>query len=277
MRSNLVRAMLASHGGPRINTLLRRHGPAALDRLLASMRPGELAALDDQAGALGAAQVGAVLIGDPAYPRTLAESPDAPSALFHLGPIELLGGPVLAVCGSNAPGDGELIAAHAAAQIAADTGMAVVSGDPGGIGGAAVLTAVRRGGVAGVVLAEPLRARSRAELGSVRNAGRLVVASQFPPGRPWSVDSAMACNATLAGLSTALVAVAAASTGGTLDAAQRALAAGKPVLAVGDTPGSRLLVDHGATPARDRIELAWWLDRLRSDHQALAGIRSAAG
>jgi len=96
--------------------------------------------------------------------------------------------------------------------------------------------------------------------------------SQVPPGLPWSIDTAMARNATLAGLCTALVAVAAASTGTTVDAGQRALAAGKPVLAVGDTAGSRLLVDHGATPARDHVELAWWLDRLKADHRDFADV-----
>lgn len=272
MRSNLARALLVSHGGRRVNTLLRRHGPAALDRLMAAMRPDEMAALDRQAGSLQARRVRAVLLGDPLYPPMLADSPDAPSALFHAGSVELLHRPVLAVCGGHEGGDGELVAANTAAAIAAGGGMTVVSGDPGGVGGAAVSAAMGHGGGAGVVLAEAL---GPAASGALPDSGSLVVVSQFPPGLPWSVDTAMARNATLAGLCAALVAVAAGSTGGTVDAGQRALAAGKPVLAVGDTPGNRLLVDHGATPARDRIELAWWLDRLRAEHGRLrAGMVS---
>lgn len=276
MRSNMVRALLASYGGRRVNALLRRHGPAALDRLLASMRPDEREVLDRQADALLDRRVRAVLLGDVGYPSVLAHSVDAPSALFHLGPIELLDRPVLAVCGAHEGDDGDLVAADTAARIAADTGMTVASGDPAGVGGAAVLSVMRHGGAAGLVLAEALRPGASGDLDrALHSVGSLVMASQFPPGLPWSVDTAMARNATLAGLCTAMVAVAAAATGGTLDAAQRALAAGKPVLAVGDTAGSRLLVDHGATPARDRIELAWWLDRLRSRRCDLAGVRRA--
>jgi len=263
MCSNLVHAVLAAHGGRRVNTLLRRQGPVALHRLYAAMRPDERAALDEQAEMLRAGRVGAVLLGDPDYPAALAASPGAPSTLFHRGPIELLHRPVLVLYGGPDASDGELIAADMAARIAAGAGMTVVSGDPGGVGGAAAVAALRHGGDAGLVLAEALRPGAT----GTRDAGRLVVVSQFPPGLPWSVDTAMARNATLAGLGTALVAVAAGSTGGTLDAGLRALELGRPVLAVGDTPGSRLLVDHGATPARDRIELAWWLDRLKASRE----------
>jgi predicted Rossmann fold nucleotide-binding protein DprA/Smf involved in DNA uptake len=282
MRSNEARAIFAARGGRRVNWLLRRYGPAELDRLMALMRPDEMAVFDRQAGTLQAWHVQAVLLGDAGYPRALAESPQAPAALFHVGPIELLKSPVLAVCGAHeggGAGDGELIAAKTAARIAVDSGLAVVSGDRGGVGGAAVLAALRSGGTAGVVLAEMVGRGMRGGLphDARADSDRLVTMSQVPPGLPWSIDTAMARNATLAGLCTALVAVAAGSTGGTIDAGQQALAAGKPVLAVGDTAGSRLLVDHGATPARDHIELAWWLDRLRSDHEDLADVRGAAG
>jgi predicted Rossmann fold nucleotide-binding protein DprA/Smf involved in DNA uptake len=278
MRSNLVKAILAARGGRRVGGLLRRHGPTVLDRLMARMRPDERAAFDRQAGTLQAWRVRAVLLGDAGYPPTLAGSPDAPAALFHIGPIELLGRPALAVCGAHEGDDGELIAAKTAARIAVDSGLAIVSGDWGGVGGAAVLAALRHGGTAGVVLAEVIGQRRHDLPGDPQvDSDRLVMVSQVPPGLPWSVDTAMARNATLAGLCTALVAVAAGSTGATIDAGQRVLAAGKPVLAVGDTPGSRLLVDHGATPARDHIELAWWLDRLRSDHRDFADVRGTAG
>src|SRR5215470_8438953 len=277
MRSNIARAILAARGGRRVNWLLRRHGPAVLDRLMALMRPDERATFDRLAGTLQAWHVRAVLLGDAGYPPALAESPDAPAALFHVGPIELLGRPVLAVCGAHEGADGELVAAKTAARIAADSGLAVVSGDRGGVGGAAVSPALRCGGTAGVVLAEVIGQGWRGGLpgDAAPDSDRLVMVSQVPPGLPWSIDTAMARNATLAGLCTALVAVAAGSTGGTIDAGQRALAAGKPVLAVGDTAGSRMLVDHGATPARDHIELAWWLDRLRSGHRDLVDVAGA--
>jgi DNA processing protein len=242
--------------------LLRRRGAVVLDRLLADMRPHELAALERQAESLHARRVRAVLIGDEGYPASLAWSPDAPPALFHRGPVELLGRPAVAICGANEADDGALVAAEAAARLAVDAGMVVVTGDPVGVAGAALRAAVEHGGRAAVVLPEGIRRIRLGEPAVDVGSGRVVVLSQFPPEQPWSVGGAMARNATMAALCTAMVAVAPGSTGVTLDAGQRALGAGKPVLTVGDTHGSRLLVDRGATPARDRIELSWWFDRL---------------
>jgi DNA processing protein len=95
-----------------------------------------------------------------------------------------------------------------------------------------------------------------------------VVVSQFPPDQPWTVGGAMAGNATMVGLCEALVAIEPASAGAAVDAGMRALALRRPVLAVGDTSGSRLLVDYGATAARDAVELGWWLSRLPRQQKA---------
>jgi hypothetical protein len=86
----------------------------------------------------------------------------------------------------------------------------------------------------------------------------------------------MACNATIARLCTLLVAICAGSTGATLDAGVRALAAGRPVLAVGATAGSRLLVAYGATAAVDEIELTWWLGRQLGQVPAVQECLAAA-
>lgn len=144
------------------------------------------------------------------------------------------------------------------------TGTHGVAGAHGGRGAVAVLPAARSapmdaGQATDRLMTDPLV------------TDRLVTVSPCAPGQPWSVDAAMACNATIAEMCTALVAVDAGSTGATLDAGMRALAAGRPVVAVGATRGSRLLVDHGATAAADELELTWWLNtRLRAAARATA-------
>jgi DNA processing protein len=267
MRSNLARAVFASLGDGRLAALLRRRGSGVLDRLIATMRPDERAALERQVDALRARNVRAMLLGDADYPTRLSAAPQAPTALFYRGPIRVLERPALAICGAAIdPDDGALVAAEAAARIAVDAGLTVLAGDDRGVGGSALWAAVRHGGDAAVLLADGIR-RVWGGSGDPHGWGgsaRVLALSPLLPEQPWSVGATVTCNATVAALCTALVAVAPGPNGATLDAGQRALAAGRPVLAVGDTHGSRLLVDHGATPARDRIELAWWLDRLVS-------------
>jgi predicted Rossmann fold nucleotide-binding protein DprA/Smf involved in DNA uptake len=219
------------------------------------------------------ASVSPVAVADPAsgrvwrgqwgYPTRLADTAEAPLALCYRGPIELVGA-ALAICGPPDAGPAAFVVAREAARLAVLAGYAVASGSGRGVDIAVLNAAGQHGGVRVRVLAEGIRHSGREADGP----GSVVV-SQFPPERPWSVGTALASNATLAGLCDAMVVVAAASVGSALDAGMRALALGRPVLAVGDTLGSRLLVDYGAAPARDALELGWWLGRLREDrHRA---------
>ena len=118
---------------------------------------------------------------------------------------------------------------------------------------------------------------SRRHLSHRQANPRHVTVSPCAPGQPWSVDATLARNAVIAELCTALVAVAASGTGATLDAGMRALAAGKPVLAIGATSGSRLLVDYGATAASDELELAWWLNTRLGAEPAMARVPAVGG
>jgi predicted Rossmann fold nucleotide-binding protein DprA/Smf involved in DNA uptake len=155
--------------------------------------------------------------------------------------------------------------AEAAARWAAATGATVIAADTDGPERAAVRAALDAGGLAvsvlaeGIRRAEPSRGRAVEATAALSTGAAHVVLSPCAPEQPWSVDAAMACNATIARLCTALVAIRAGGTGATLDAGMRVLAAGRPVLAVGATAGSRLLVDYGATAAVDEVELMWWL------------------
>jgi len=251
MCSTLERALLAA----RMGTAPSRR---SLDVVWAALTPHERAWLGRRAEELAEQRVRAVLS-------------DAGEPLFYTGPYQAVGSRVLAVCGRREAGAGAVRLAELVARGAVAAGATVIAGDTEGPERAAVLAALEAGGLAVSVLAE----------GPGQAGGpRQVTVSPCAPGQPWSVNAAMACNAVIAGLCTALVAIGAGGTGATLDAGMRALAAGRPVLAVGATAGSRLLVDYGATAAVDEIELMWWLgrqlDRLCAADERLAPVTARA-
>jgi DNA processing protein len=259
MRSSLGYALLAA----RLGTAWRRR---SLELVWAALTPAERAHLEREVGVLAARGV-------------RATSPDEYGPLFHVGPYDAIGPRALAVCGAREARGPAVPLAELAARLAVQAGATVIAGDTEGAEVAAVAAALDVGGLAVSVLAEGL---GQDEPDGVRAAGapspdqpaagvRHVTVSPCAPAQPWSVDAAIARNAAIAELCTALIAIGAAGTGATLDAGMRALAAGKPVLAVGATAGSRLLVDYGATAAVDEVELTWWLNsRLGTRHQPAA-------
>jgi DNA processing protein len=236
MCSNMLAAVLASRslGGS------RPRSARSVDRLWAAMSPFERVQLEREVESLTTRGVRATLMG-------------GVEPLFYLGPLESAGSRVLAVLGPREARPESVRLARHAATVAVASGTAVLSGDAGGLEAEALRSALDSGGLAISVLAEGFSSTVR------RPERGLVRVTPCAPGMSWTVESAMARNATIAGLCTALVAVDAAGTGATLDAGMRALAAGRPVLAVGATAGSRLLVDYGAMAATDEVELAWWL------------------
>lgn len=249
MRSSLACAVMSTRYGSRAARLLCTYGRAALPS-------GQRVELDREVDQLTERGVEAVLLGDPGYPSRLAACPAPPAALFYAGRIELVDRPTLAVSGAPEADGTALSLAAQAARLAVEAGMGVVTGGTRGVDSAAAAAAAS-GGVCTTVLAEGIRYRGP-DLD-----GRVTI-SEFPSDQAWTVGAAMARNATIVGLSDALVAIGAGSTGGTLDAGLRALALGRPVLAIGRGSGSRLLVDYGATAAADAVELVWWLGRLSS-------------
>ena len=240
MCSILRDALLAARVGTARHT-------RSLDLLWAALTPFERAQLEREADELAAGGVRAALR-------------DGGEPLFHTGPYGSIGSRVLAVCAQREAGAHTTRLAEQAARCAATTGATVIAADTDGPERAAVRAALDAGGLAVSVLAEGIRQAkpTRRRVGAPAG-GRHVVVSPCAPEQPWSLDAAMACNATIARLCTALIAIGAGGTGATLDAGMRALAARRPVLAVGATAGSRLLVDYGATAAVDEIELLWWL------------------
>lgn len=226
----------------RLGTAQRRR---SLDLVWAALTPAERVLVEREVDRLAGHGVRAAV-------------PDGLGPLFHTGPYESIGQRVLAVCGPREAGSAAVQLAELAARRAVKAGATVIAGDTEGPETAAVEAALDAGGLAVSVLAEGLALAVPA--GVVAAGGRQVTLSPCAPGQPWSVDAAVARNATIAGLCSALVAVEPGGTGAALDAGMRALGAGRPVLAVGATAGTRLLVDYGATAATDELEVMWWLN-----------------
>lgn len=240
-----------------------RYGPAALDELAGALPAADRARLASEVDALVQAGISAVCLGEPGYPGRLAATADGPVALFYRGAIELADRPALAVCGARDGWHRHAEVAAAAAKCAVANGFTVLTGGAKGLDAMAAATALAEDGATVTVLPDGIRNAGTGAPAGIE--GRTLTLSQFPPSQGWSMDGAMERNTTVVGLAAGLVVIGAGSTGAVLDAGLRALDAGRPVFAVGETRGSQLLVDHGATAVRDHLELTWWLKRLAAD------------
>jgi DNA processing protein len=180
--------------------------------------------------------------------------------LFYTGAADLLTAHGIGVCGSRNASDEGLRAATACGEVATQQGLTVVSGYARGVDTTAHFSALSSGGSTVIVLPEGIN-RFRVKSGPVAdawNTERVLVVSQFSPGRPWSAGNAMARNNVIIGLSLALVVVEAGEKGGTLAAGTKALQLNKPVLALAfalNPRGNAALIRQGAISIRNRTEL----------------------
>jgi DNA processing protein len=139
-------------------------------------------------------------------------------------------------------------------------GLTVVSGYARGVDTTAHVSALSSGGSTVIVLPEGINhfRVKRGPVADVWDEERVLVVSQFSPGRPWSAGTAMARNKVIIGLSLALVVVEASDKGGTLAAGTKALQLNKPVFALEfavNPRGNAELIRHGAISIRSRVEL----------------------
>lgn len=196
--------------------------------------------------------VDVIPIEDPRYPTKLSCIRGAPPLLFAWGNEKLLSEASVGMCGSRNVSEKGLEAARVCGQEVTSHDFAIVSGYAKGVDSETQLASLEAGGRAIIVLAEGIRRfrvkRAFRQVGFDSN--RVLVLSQFPPSQVWNVGAAMARNAVIVGLGQALVVIEAGETGGTLDAGRRALAAGRPVLALefseGTPEGNKLLFEEGA-------------------------------
>ena len=179
-------------------------------------------------------------LGEAGYPACVAELAAPPERLYVRGNVDALGRPALSVIGSRRATPYGLACAEMAAQVAAESGIAVVSGGARGCDQAAGLAALDAGGVHVVVLGcgadVVYPASSRRLIERALAAGGAVVSLESwgtPPQR-WAFPKR---NRVIAALSAALFVTEAGMPSGTFGTAETSVELGREVLV---TPGSIL-------------------------------------
>lgn len=169
------------------------------------------------------------------YPQYLKQSLQSkcPPILFAKGNTDILNQPAVGFCGSRkASQKGIGIAADCAGQFA-KSNISVVSGYASGIDMAAHASALASGGTTVFVLAEGLlRSKIKPDICEYINQKNHVFLTQYLPYSTWNVGNAMKRNATIIGLSRAMILVEAGKTGGTFAAGETALKVGCPLFVI---------------------------------------------
>jgi DNA processing protein len=227
------------------------------DRAPAMAHWGELARAFDQEARwheVASSGIGMVVRGQAAYPPLLAETRDAPWALFFRGGMPGPGRVSIAVVGSRKATQYGLEVARFLGRELSLGGANVVSGAAYGIDSAAHLGALEAGGPTtavmgcGVDVAYPRS--SAATLQRIAETG--CVLSEYLPGTHPTKASFPARNRIIAGMSRCVVVVEAAEGSGALLTADIALAEGRDVMAVpgemfsNNSRGTNALIRGGA-------------------------------
>lgn len=263
----------------------RRVGPSTFYRLLEEHGSARAAldALPEVASAAGvttynvcpesvvetemraARKIGArlVAIGEPEYPRLLAEIDDAPPLIWTRGDLSLFERPLIAIVGArNASSQGLRFARSLAEDLGAE-GFGIVSGLARGIDGAVHRAALETGTI-GVLAGgvDDVYPAANADI-YTDMAERGIVMSEQPMGmKPFARHFPMR-NRIVSGLARATIVVEAAARSGSLLTAGNALDQGREVMAVpghpfdGRAAGCNILLRDGATlvrSARDVID-----------------------
>ena len=225
------------------------------------------------AGELEKIDVEIISLVDPRYPRKLQTLMDLPPILYVSGDVSMTDERLaVGVCGSRRASRDGLEFARKAGEIAADLDVVVVSGGARGVDNEAHLGALDSNGKTVLVLAEGLaKYRMASRLDSATHANTLLL-SQFYPKHIWQVSRAMARNATICGMSEAMIVVEAGDKGGTLAAGKECLKQGKRLLVVDypdrekRAPGNRILLRKGGESIHTPDELRTILPGLSTEY-----------
>lgn len=179
-----------------------------------------------------------IVRGGAGYPPLLAQTPDAPLALWTHGTcLAALGAPQLAVVGSRNPTSNGAATALDFARYLAERGLTITSGLAVGIDGAGHRGALAAGGTTVAVLGSGIDVifpRAHQPL-AMQVAAAGVVVSEYAPGTPPQKQHFPHRNRIIAGLSAGTLVVEAARHSGSLITAKLATDYGREVFAI---PGS---------------------------------------
>ena len=196
---------------------------------------------------------------DAAFPNRLIQrlGTTCPAFLTVAGPVEWLSSGGLGVVGSRDASPSALEVARAAARVAIDAGVPVVSGLARGIDQESMSGALDGGGAVVGVPAEGLRVAARSpEVRRRVHGGELCIASPYAPGMRFTAGNAMGRNKIVYGLAdVTLVVCSDNGSGGTWEGAKEAIRRGFGAVAVwsgeGEGPGNVALVGLGGTAISD--------------------------
>ena len=186
---------------------------------------------------LAAQGIATLVLGEPGYPRLLAEIHRPPPLLFVRGDPTALSLPQLAIVGSRRASSGGLNSARAFAAALAASGFAITSGLALGVDGAAHRGALERGKTVavfgtGIDICYPRQHRNLAQ--AILDGGGTLV-SEFPLGLTPKRENFPQRNRIISGLGLGVLVVEAARGSGSLITARLAMEQGREVFAM---PGS---------------------------------------
>lgn len=186
---------------------------------------------------LAAEGIETLVLGEPDYPRLLAEIHRPPALLFVRGNLSALSLPQLAIVGSRRASGGGLHNARTFAGELAAHGFAITSGLALGVDGAAHKGALERGKTIAVLgtgldICYPHQHRNLAR--SILECGGVLV-SEFPLGMGPRRENFPQRNRIISGLCLGILVVEAARESGSLITARLAMEQGREVFAL---PGS---------------------------------------
>lgn len=199
--------------------------------------------LEKFADTLAREKISTVALGEPGYPKLLAEIADPPFALFIRGSLSLLNSPSLGVVGTRKFSPyGQMVCEDLVARLAAQ-GMTIVSGLALGIDGIAHQATLDAGGQTVAVLGSginrhniyPTAHQPLAET-ILAQGGTLV--AEYPPGFEPTQYSFPARNRIIAGLALGTLVIEAPRESGALITARCALDYNREVFAVPHPLGS---------------------------------------
>ena len=258
MKARLTEAM----GGPEAVFFAEREQLLAAEPRLRDSEAGKLMdkSLEQASRALARCEelgISILTLQDAGYPERLRHIPDPPAALYIWGKLPAVDESLLlAVVGTRHATPYGLRMAERLGGELAKGGAVVVSGLAEGCDSAAMIGALRAGGISvgvlGTAIDQVYPARNRRLFEDVRAHGALV--SEYAPGmRTYAVDFKMR-NRIITGLSLGAVVVEAAVRSGARNTAAHALEQGRDVYAVpgpADAYGSagcNQLIAEGAAP-----------------------------
>ena len=251
-----------------------------------SPRIAEAKLIEAEMKAVRALGAGLLFIGDPAYPRLLAELGNPPPILLWQGRLELMEQPMVAMVGARNASAAACRFSRDLAKGLTDSGVTIVSGLARGVDTAAHQGSLEAATIA--VIAGGLDVFYPPENEGLQQtiAERGLLLAEQPPGTEPRARHFPYRNRIIAGLTRGTVVIEAAPRSGSLITARLAAEAGRQVMAVPGSPldprsrGCNTLIRDGATLVQsvedilelirhfdDRAESVWHQKELRDDQE----------